>query len=859
MKNVKKQLKKLNYFFKKHSYILITLFSSMCIMIGIFILQDISPFGNKSMLTIDFYHQYGPMLGELYDRIRNGSNLLYSFNMGMGLPFFRNFFNYLSSPFNIIILLFKRSHLLTSYSIIIGFKAICSCVTMSILLKNKFNKEYKMFIPLSLLYGFCAYFIAYYWNIMWLDGIVLLPLIILGIEYIIDKEKPVLYIISLVTMLFANYFIAYMICIFSVLYFLTYLFIKTNKFEFKKIGKKCLIFCLASLIAGGICAVFLIPMFKAMSGISATGDVWPSSQYYDFTAIEFIFNHLSGVGSTVLKSGVTTAPNVSCGILSVMLLFAFYFNSDIKIKVKFAYTLLLLIIILSFVLAPLDYIWHAFHVPNDLPYRYSFLYSFVLIIIGAYSLYKIKGLKPIYGYICYIITLIFISLVWFVPFKNISRDMIYLNYGLSTIFFLSYIIYLHFNSYKRIIPYICIITVVLEACVSLNNNWDMTQTISDFYNDYNVMEKGINFIKENDSEMHRIERVNLQTFNDPSWYNYYGQMTFSSMAYENMAVINHALGMPGNEINSYYYQVNTPIYDMIFNIKYIIGNVNDSTHYSLYYDSDDLTIYNNKYNVGLMFGVNSDIKNWNTNYENPFNNQNDFILKSSGIDNTFKELSVYKKELYYEDDVHKIFKYTVNNDSNNFYLYYNNYLCDVLIVDGVMYYNDNNHDYVYDSDLTIYSNSSYNENHIIYSLGENNSLTFYVGYSNYYDDEDIWIYSINENNLNEVYAYYLNNKVSIEKFDENVIKAYCNFDESKSVFTSIPYDKGWNVYVDGKKVNTYEINNTLLGFDVDKGSHNITIKYTIPYIWIGGSISLLSLSLFCFWIYISKKSLKIKF
>ena len=76
-----------------------------------------------------------------------------------------------------------------------------------------------MFIPISLLYGFCAYFVAYYWNIMWLDGMVLLPLITLGIEYIINKEKPFLYIVSLVIMLFANYFIAYMICIFSVLYF----------------------------------------------------------------------------------------------------------------------------------------------------------------------------------------------------------------------------------------------------------------------------------------------------------------------------------------------------------------------------------------------------------------------------------------------------------------------------------------------------------------------------------------------------------------------------------------------------------------------------------------------------------------
>ena len=855
MDNVKKTMNRLKLFIKIYNYWLLTILCSLIIVIGIFMLQGIAPFGDKSMLTIDFFHQYGPMLGELYDRIKNGSNLIYSFNMGMGLPFFRNFFNYLSSPFNILILLFQRKDLLTSYSIIIGLKSICSCITMSILLKNKFKNDNKMFIPLALLYGFCAYFTAYYWNIMWLDGMVLLPLIILGIELIINKEKPYLYIISLVVMLFSNYFIAYMICIFSVLYFLTYLFIRTNKFNFKVIIKKTAIFGVASLLAGGICAIFLLPMFKAMSGISATGDVWPTSQYYDFTFIEFIFNHLSGVGSTVLKSGVTNAPNISCGILSIMLLFAFYFNSDIKLKVKLGYTLLLIVLILSFVIAPLDYIWHAFHVPNDLPYRYSFLYSFVLIIIGAYSLYKINGLKAIYGYIIYGITLIFISLVWFVPFNNISRDMIYLNYGLSTIFFLSFIIFKYFDSYKKIVPYICMVTVVLEICVVINNNWDISHVASTFYSDYDSMRNGITFINDNDEEMHRIERVDLLTYNDPSWYNYYGQMTFSSMAYENMAVINHALGMPGNEINSYYYKLNTPIYNMIFNIKYIISNVNDFKHYSLYYDSDDLTIFKSNYNVGLMFGTLSDIKNWHSNYDDPFINQNEFILKSSGYNDVLKKINISNKDLYYENNDFKIYKYVVKSNTNDFYLYFNNYLADFLIVNDTMYYNENDHDYVYGTDLSIYDTSSYNENYIINAQGNNNTLEFYVGYTNYYDDEDILIYTLDDNKFSDAYTYYLNNKVSIESFNEYKISAYSNFEEDMSVFTSIPYDKGWNVYIDGKKVNTYEIDDVLLGFDVSAGKHNIKLVYTIPYIWIGSAISLVSISLFGIWIYINKKSL----
>ena len=222
-------------------------------------------------------------------------------------------------------------------------------------------------------------------------------------------------------------------------------------------------------------------------------------------------------------------------------------------------------------------------------------------------------------------------------------------------------------------------------------------------------------------------------------------------------------------------------------------------------------------------------------------------------------LLIIKTILYYEDDNHKIFKYIVKGDSNNFYLYFNNYLCDFMVINGSMYYNENEHDYVYNSDLTIYSNSSYSENYIIDALGENNNLEFYVGYTNQDDAEDVWTYGLDENKFNEAYTYYLNNKVSIEEFKEDKITAFGSFNKDMSVFTSIPYDKGWNVYIDGIKVNTYEINNTLLGFDVEAGEHNIVIKYKIPYALVGGCISLLSLSLLGFWIYTNKKSLKNKF
>ena len=228
---MKKILNKFINNIKNNKLYVCTFLCGLIIVSILYKLSHVTPFGEKSLLCVDFFHQYGPMLGELHDRLLSGSNLSYSFNMALGLPFFRNFLNYLSSPFNIILLLFSKNNLVTSYSFIIGIKAAAACVTMVYYLSKKFKTKELYLIPLGIIYGFSAYFSAYYWNIMWLDGMVFVPLVTLGIEYIVDESKWKFYTITLAIMLIANYFIGYMICCFSVVYFIIY---SIYKFKFKK-------------------------------------------------------------------------------------------------------------------------------------------------------------------------------------------------------------------------------------------------------------------------------------------------------------------------------------------------------------------------------------------------------------------------------------------------------------------------------------------------------------------------------------------------------------------------------------------------------------------------------------------------
>ena len=126
-------------FIKKHKYIFITFGLSFLVINLLYLMNGVLPYGKNSLLTVDFYYQYGPLLNELVDRIKEGGSFLFSFNDGLGIPFFRNFFNYLSSPLNIILFLFKQENILTAFSVIIGLKACLSSTFLAYYFKKTFK------------------------------------------------------------------------------------------------------------------------------------------------------------------------------------------------------------------------------------------------------------------------------------------------------------------------------------------------------------------------------------------------------------------------------------------------------------------------------------------------------------------------------------------------------------------------------------------------------------------------------------------------------------------------------------------------------------------------------------------------
>ena len=829
---MKEIFKKIINIIKDKKLYLITAAISTIIVVVLYISSKVTPFGGKSLLCVDFYHQYGPMLGELYDRVREGKNLTYSFTMSMGLPFFRNFMNYMSSPFNAIIFLFPKSGLLTSFSVIIGLKPIIASCTFVYFISHKFKSKSLAIAPLGILYAFSAYYAAYYWNIMWLDGMVFVPLITLGIEYIVKEGKWKFYTIFLSLMLFSNYFIGYMICIFSVLYFIVFsiheFYIKKGetKKNMIKFFKGCLLFGLGSITAGLLVAALYIPLYYSLKSISATGGTFPTTQYYLFHIEDFLKYHFTGVTTTTFASDPITAPNISTGVLSIGLLFLFLFNLDIPHKTKIAYLFLLGFFIVAFFNPQLDYILQAFHVPNDLPYRYSFLYIFIMMIIGAYAVLNIQKMKYPFVAITYVFMMILIFIISKDEWEGITKYMLYANMIMISLYFIFYSGHRFIKDMKTAFLVAIIIASAIDCVTSIAYNWDITQVMSTFYEDYDKTEELLQYVRNYDnSPFYRIENTQMMTLNDPSWYGYNGITTFSSMEYESMAKLQHHLGLASNTINSYQYSQTTPVYDMMFDVKYFIGNTNDDIRYTPIKTIDE-TANEFKYNVGLGFASMMSFDSWSHESTDPFLIQNQFMTFASGSSDIFVKMEPVVVTELFNDDGEYIVRYGFNNPGDNMYFYTNDYTVDFFVIGECVYDKNNNYMYYGEQEGLHYSVAdTYREPRIINIKSQDDIVYVDIAYNtSYIYGNTFYMYSINQEMLKNAYESLNENKMTVTEFSEKYIKASISTNRTY-MYTSIPYDDGWNVYINGDKVKTYKIADALLGFDIPTGNSEIVFEY----------------------------------
>ena len=327
------------------------------------------------------------------------------------------------------------------------------------------------------------------------------------------------------------------------------------------------------------------------------------------------------------------------------------------------------------------------------------------------------------------------------------------------------------------------------------------------------------------------------------------------MAYESISKTQRKLGMAGNNINSYYYQnYQTPIYNTMFNVKYIMGDYIENDYYTLIdtIDSYNLTGYN--YSSSIAYAVNKDIKNWSLVEYNPFLNQEKFVELSSNVQNIFEDIKV--KDLFGGKITSPSFS---NNSNGDFYYELDNPTTSLtLTLDNPKEQNI----YLYIGGNNI---SSFNINDRYYSLTSDEYYVFDAGKLNKGDIElkinfknsingnlKFYAYSINNDKFKQFYKYINNGELKVKKYSDTYIEGKMYADNNKTVFSTISYDKGWKVFVDEKEVKTYD-NNSFLSFDINKGSHSIKLKYYPDGMKEGLITSFLSILVIAFYVINERK------
>ena len=880
-KTLKNKDSKLAKFFDNNIYVILAFLCSSVLMILVYYCYDIIPFGGRTVLRMDLFHQYGPLFAELYDRLTEFKNLFYSWTTGGGGSFIGNYYNYLSSPIGALIALIAgHENIPEAIGVMVLVKNALSASCFAYYLKKSFNKNDFTISAFGLMYAFCGFFIAYYWNIMWIDAMYLLPLIILGIEKIINKRKSALYILSLAFCFFANYYMSYMICIFSVIYFLVY-FISNNSFKsvypdipahlnengeqessfihklvYNKFLRSGTTFAISSILAAALVAFALIPTYFCLKACSATSGTFPNDLKFYNTVFDFIANHLAALEPTIRSSGDTVLPNVYCGVLTVILLPLYAFCNKINIKERASHIVFLAVFFVGFNLNYANYILHAMHFPNDLPFRFSFIYSFLLLIMAYKVLTNIKDIssKGIIG--SGLGVLLFTVLAQEIGMGNIDDSTIYITIAFTAVYTIVLGLLRKKEYAHSAVALLLMCCVFAEVAIADIDHIKITQEKVNFvngYNDFRALKDNLD--EKEGTDMYRMELTQSNTIMDPSWFNYNGISVFSSMAYEKSANLQDSLGLDSNYINSYIYYSQTPIYNAMMSLKYLVRN-NSMNLNNQFYDfvasCGKFNAYENKYYMPIAYCVGKEITRWDTESSNPFDIQNDYWYYATGMSNALKEITVsdysveniedngidfYQESFTYsklnsDADGKIILEYSIP-ESQNVYVYFK-----AGSIDNIDVYTEL-------SDLN--TSQNINEPYVL-DCGycpQGDTLTIEVPVQPSKDSGFIECYvaGLDKEILDAGYEVLKHGAINIEEFKDTYIKGTVRAGEEKMLYTSINFDEGWTVKVDGVNTPVVKIADALIGVNLSEGEHTIEFSYEPQGLKLGIIVSAITLIL----------------
>lgn len=854
------------------------------VMLIIFAVQKIFPFGDRSFLNIDMYHQYFPFLTEFYHKIKNGESLFYSWNTGIGSNFLALYVYYLATPTNWLALLCPEQYLMEFISYMVIFKIGLCGAAFTYYIRNHFKTNSPIILCFATMYALSGYMAAYNWNVMWLDCIVLAPLIIQGLEKLVNEGNCRLYCLTLALAILSNYYICIMICIFLVLYFFVLLIGRnpSDKDTSKPITfpvlcrihsfyRKAIIrFGSYSLLAGGMSAILLLPEIAALHFTEFTAFNFPDEVKTYFSVIDMLARHCFNVE---IETGLGHWPNIYCGVAVFLLLPLYIMQKKIPIREKATKLILLAFILISFSTNTLNFIWHGLNYPDSLPARQSFLYIFLILTMCFEAFIYIREQSRTEVMNVFLSVLFFILLLE----KLITDDAFTgVSFLVTGIFLICYGALIHlYRSQEKMAKQLVIIAIVLVVTeTGLNTYLTSCSTVSrtTYLSNYDSYQKLTSRTIEEENDFFRFEKFARRTQNDAMLIGFPAGSYFSSVSNALVKDFYEKYGMKSSKVY-YCYDGATPVTAALLANRYMLYTL-DRGHDNLFELEETegkLYMYRNNYSLPLGYMVSkaqvssTDMDSITAHHNalagnttasatgntvieedaleelftsaeeiedslhdgadynksiNPLERQNELVHQLGVSTNVFIPVTVEQSGDYATISV---------QSSGHFYAYTRNTKIDTIKMTGEEKskdYKDIKKKYILDL--------GYHEIGSTISLSSKNKETL-----------NLSAYVVNEPALAEFINLLSAQTMTVDSYDDTHINGHITVTNPGQLVLSVPYEPGWTLLVDGKETSIDLFEDTFISVYLPEGEHTISISF-FPEGFIPGVI----ISLLCVIIYI---------
>ena len=861
-------------------------------MLMVMLISGYKPFGSYSMLYSDMYHQYYPFFVAFRRSLRTGQSLLYNWSIGMGIDYLGLISYYLASPLNLLSVLVPEKLLLSYFSLLMPIKLGLAGLFFALMLRKLYGKNDFSITVFGGLYALCAWALGYQWNVMWLDSFALLPLVVLGEIALLREKRFFLYTAALFFAVFSNYYVGFFVCVFVALVFVCY---EICRFPgWKRAGLDLVRIALFSFLAIGMTAILEVPALAALQTTQSSVNQFPKGFRMNIAtkntlkglldAMRQVAGNMGGGLEPNFKEGL---PNLYCGVGTILLAWLFLMAKEVKLRDKVCCVTLLLFFMLSFIIRQLDYIWHGFHFPNMIPYRFSFLYSFVLLYMAYRGWLLRRRFRAAHilaaalltaGVLCCSKDLLTTQGVDFLD--GTLEIPVYILYNLG--FLIAFTGALLYGTIRLPVPedptpeeigdiryrqsrcrvyarrgVLAVAVIELTANLLAFGLYFPGTSVRDYPKGTEAAASMFRYLKEREKEpFYRAETTHSQTLNDDALNGYNGISAFTSSANVRVTEFMKALGYGAkNTYNRYCFEESSPVANLFLDLKYMIerdGRDRTSSVFSEVHHYEKVYLLENTAYLPLGFLAEETLAELDfSGGDNAFFFQNALFSAATGLDanvwtpivgsgmtvlgngTQVEESQVQGRVSYGECETGAYVSYFFTADRPGFACIHldlpkrNDF---VVAVNGVDVYRETISlpQMLAVGDL---NPGDAVEVRVLCKKDETGSMTVTAALL----DEDLfrWGYSI----LNA-------STLHLTSFRQTRVEGSIRCDRDGLLYTSVPQNGNWHLYVDGQEVEPTLVGDCMISVPLSQGEHSIVLKYRNRAFALGAAVTILCAGVF---------------